>query len=102
MDTVFTISHPGRAEQHLIVGGVGVANAVQAFLETKNNVIASFKCLGAPAGFRVPNLILVQILILASVAGVVIGLIIGAALPFIAKWALAGDIAHGLFERVSP
>ena len=33
----------------LIVGGVGVANAVRAFLDSKRSVIATFKCLGAPA-----------------------------------------------------
>src|SRR5690606_38707643 len=32
----------------LIVGGVGVANAVRAFLDGKRGVIATFKCLGAP------------------------------------------------------
>src|SRR5690606_6666379 len=32
----------------LIVGGVGVANAVRAYLEAKRGVIATFKPLGAP------------------------------------------------------
>lgn len=72
----------------LIVGGVGVANAVRAFLETKRSVIATFKSLGAPG-----NLIfltyLFQILII-SVAGILIGMAIGAMMPFIAVWALQG------------
>ncbi|MGB7287789.1 MAG: FtsX-like permease family protein, partial [Salaquimonas sp.] len=72
----------------LIVGGVGVANAVRAFLETKRSVIATFKSLGAPG-----NLIfltyLFQILII-SVAGIFIGMAIGALMPFLAVWALQG------------
>ncbi len=84
----------------LIVGGVGVANAVRAFLEGKNNVIASFKSLGAPAGF-VFRVYLIQILILA-IAGVVIGLAIGAALPLIAKWALAGILPMGSASAIHP
>ncbi|MEL6745304.1 MAG: FtsX-like permease family protein, partial [Pseudomonadota bacterium] len=74
----------------LIVGGVGVANAVRAFLATKTNVIASFKSLGAPAWF-VFAVYIMQILLLASL-GIVIGLIIGGTLPIIAQWALQGII----------
>ena len=55
----------------LIVGGVGVANAVRAFLDTKSNVIASFKSLGAPAGF-VFGVYLLQIMILALI-GIAMG-----------------------------
>ncbi len=72
----------------LIVGGVGVANAVRAFLETKRPVIATFKSLGAPG-----NLIfltyLFQILIIA-LAGIVIGMVVGALMPLVAGWALQG------------
>ena len=35
----------------LVVGGVGVANAVRAYLDGKRGVIATFKCLGASGGF---------------------------------------------------
>src|SRR5690606_20476479 len=35
----------------LVVGGVGVANAVRAYLEGKRGVIATFKSLGASGGF---------------------------------------------------
>ncbi len=66
----------------LIVGGVGVANAVSAYLEGKRNVIATFKCLGAPAGFTV-TVYLIQIIVLAAL-GIVIGLALGATIPFIA------------------
>ncbi|MEH6692423.1 MAG: ABC transporter permease [Pseudorhizobium pelagicum] len=66
----------------LIVGGVGVANAVRAFLDSKRTTIATFKCLGAPAGV-VTTIYLIQILLLAAV-GILIGLVIGAISPFIA------------------
>jgi len=77
----------------LIVGGVGVANAVRAFLDTKRHVIASFKSLGAPARL-VFSIYLIQILMLASI-GIFIGLFFGALMPLAAKAALAGIIPVG-------
>ncbi|EFL89613.1 ABC transporter permease [Ahrensia sp. R2A130] len=71
----------------LIVGGVGVANAVRAYLDTKGGVIATFKSLGAPAWF-VFAVYLMQILALALL-GIAIGLLLGALAPPVAKWALA-------------
>jgi putative ABC transport system permease protein len=70
----------------LIVGGVGVANAVASYLEGKRDVIATLKCLGAPAGFAV-TVYLLQIIVLA-VLGIAIGLVLGAAIPFAAGAAL--------------
>ena len=49
----------------LVVGGVGVANAVRAYLDGKRGVIATFKSLGASGGF-VFAVYLVQILIIAA------------------------------------
>jgi putative ABC transport system permease protein len=49
----------------LVTGGVGVANAVRAFLDSKRTVIATFKCLGAPGGF-VTLVYLIQILAIAA------------------------------------
>jgi len=72
----------------LIVGGVGVANAVRAYLDSKRTTIATFKCLGAPAGV-VTSIYLIQILLLA-VVGILIGLLIGAVAPFIAIRFLEG------------
>lgn len=71
----------------LIVGGVGVANAVRAFLDSKRTTIATFKCLGAPASVVV-MIYLIQILLIAA-AGISIGLVIGAATPFLASGFLA-------------
>mgnify|MGYP001254017685 CR=1 FL=1 len=72
----------------LIVGGVGVANAVRAFLDAKRTTIATFKCLGAPAA-TVTVIYLIQILLLAAV-GILFGLAIGAVAPFIAIRFLEG------------
>lgn len=74
----------------LVVGGVGVANAVRAYLESKRGVIATFKSLGASGGF-VFTVYLVQILLIA-VIGIAIGLVIGAAMPYAAGAALAAVI----------
>ncbi|WP_413710474.1 ABC transporter permease [Rhizobium sp. Rhizsp82] len=71
----------------LIVGGVGVANAVRAFLDSKRTTIATFKCLGAPASVVV-LIYLFQIAIIAF-AGILIGLILGAISPVIAAQFLA-------------
>ncbi|MBB3391276.1 putative ABC transport system permease protein [Rhizobium sp. BK275] len=71
----------------LIVGGVGVANAVRAFLDAKRTTIATFKCLGAPAAVVV-WIYLFQIAIIAA-GGVVIGLVLGALSPMLAAQFLA-------------
>ncbi|MDO3432777.1 ABC transporter permease [Rhizobium sp. CBN3] len=66
----------------LIVGGVGVANAVRAFLDSKRTTIATFKCLGAPAAVVV-LIYLFQIAIIA-LGGIMTGLAIGALSPIFA------------------
>jgi putative ABC transport system permease protein len=63
----------------LLVGGVGVANAVRAYLDTKTQTIAVFKCLGA-SGRLVMMIYLLQVLALAILA-IGIGLAIGIATP---------------------
>jgi len=84
----------------LVVGGVGVANAIRAYLETKREVIASFKCLGSTGGF-VFQIYLVQMLILALI-GIAIGLVIGALIPFAAGAALAGVLPVELAASIYP
>ena len=64
----------------LLVGGVGVANAVKSHIDRKRDVIATLKALGASGG-RVFAIYLWQVLLLSAV-GSVIGLVLGAALPF--------------------
>jgi putative ABC transport system permease protein len=74
----------------LVVGGVGVANAVSAYLDGKRGVIATFKSLGASGGF-VFTLYLAQIMIIA-LAGIAIGLVLAALMPFAASAALSSLI----------
>lgn len=74
----------------LVVGGVGVANAVRAYLDSKRGVIATFKSLGASGGF-VFAVYLIQILVIAGI-GIAIGLVLGALMPFAAQAALASVI----------
>ena len=64
----------------LLVGGVGVANAVKSHIDRKRDVIATLKALGASGG-RVFAIYLWQVLLLSAV-GAVIGLVLGAVLPF--------------------
>ena len=63
----------------LLVGGLGIGNAVRSFLEGKTGTIATLKCLGAPSRliFRV-YLLLVMTL---TGLGVLAGLLVGAGMP---------------------
>jgi putative ABC transport system permease protein len=65
----------------LLVGGVGVANAVKSHIDRRRDVIAAFKALGA-TGRDVFTIYLTQVIVLAGI-GSAIGLAAGAALPFI-------------------
>jgi putative ABC transport system permease protein len=75
----------------LLVGGVGVANAVKSHIDRRHDVIAAFKALGA-TGRDVFAIYLTQVTVLA-VIGSAIGLVAGAALPF---------IIVGLFGKLLP
>jgi len=75
----------------LLVGGVGVANAVKSHVDRKRDVIAAFKALGA-TGRDVFAIYLTQVLVLA-VIGSAIGLVLGAALPY---------AIVGLFGKILP
>jgi putative ABC transport system permease protein len=75
----------------LLVGGVGVANAVKSHIDRRLDVIAAFKALGA-TGRDVFSIYLTQVIVLAGL-GSVIGLAAGAALPF---------VVVGLFGKLLP
>jgi putative ABC transport system permease protein len=64
----------------LLVGGVGVANAVKHYLDRRREVIATLKSLGATGG-RVFAIYLSEVMILAAI-GTALGLLVGIALPF--------------------
>jgi len=72
----------------LLVGGVGVANAVKGHLDRKRNVIATLKSVGATGG-EVFAIYLAQVATLA-VIGALPGLALGAALPFLIAWGFGG------------
>jgi putative ABC transport system permease protein len=65
----------------LLVGGVGVANAVKSHIDRRRDVIATFKAIGA-TGRDVFSIYLTQVAVLAAL-GSIVGLVTGAALPFI-------------------
>jgi putative ABC transport system permease protein len=71
----------------LLVGGVGVGNAISSFLTGRLRTIATLKCLGAPERL----VFLTYFLQLAALAllGVMAGVAIGAALPFLAQSLIA-------------
>jgi len=71
----------------LIVGGVGVGNAIKSYIDKKREVIATFKCLGAPGGL-IFQIYFLQVMAIALV-GVAIGLAIGAMVPMLAQASLA-------------
>ncbi len=84
----------------LIVGGVGVANAVRFFLERKQTVIASFKCLGASGSF-IFRIYLIQMLAIALI-GILLGLILGAIIPFLVSGVLSGILNLTISSSVYP
>lgn len=65
----------------LLAGGVGVSTAVTAYLETRRSSIAILKALGA-SGALVRDVYLLQLAAL-TLAGIAVGLSIGAAAPFL-------------------
>ena len=75
----------------LLVGGVGVSNAVRAWLDTRLGVIATLKCIGASRSV-VFSTYLYQLTAIAGV-GVLAGLAIGALAPI---------AAAGLLETLLP
>src|SRR3569623_641625 len=65
----------------LLIGVIGVVNAVRSHLERKRDVIATYKALGASAAM-VFAIYLIQVLLLALL-GSLLGAALGAALPYI-------------------
>ncbi|MFA9474087.1 MAG: ABC transporter permease, partial [Filomicrobium sp.] len=73
----------------LIVGGVGIANAVSNYIDRRRRTIATMKSLGA-SGRTIFSVFMAQILAITLV-GIAIGLAAGLAIPTILK-ALYGDV----------
>ncbi len=82
----------------LLVGGVGVANGVSSHLATRREVIATMKAMGASRRVIFATYGL-EILLIALV-GITIGLLLGAALPFVASAAIASLLPFPLSPGV--
>ncbi len=80
----------------LLVGGVGVGNAVKSHIDRRRDIIATLKAVGA-TGRDVFAIYLSQVMVLAAI-GSLAGLMIGAALPFI----IVGAFGHLLPLPVAP
>ena len=73
----------------LLVGGVGVANAVATFIDKRRKVIATMKSVGATSRM-VLGIFLTQIVIVAAI-GILIGLALGTIVPIVLN-AFYGDM----------
>ncbi len=67
----------------LLIGGVGVALAIQNYLAGKTGSIATLKCLGAPSGL-IFWIYLLQVLALTAI-GILFGLTVGQAIPWLVR-----------------
>jgi putative ABC transport system permease protein len=75
----------------LVIGGVGIANAVKTFIDRRRRHIATLRLAGAP-----PRTVFATYLwevMLVALGAVILGLALGAILPFLIDW---------LFGRVIP
>jgi putative ABC transport system permease protein len=84
----------------LLVGGVGVANAVASHLARKRDAIATMKALGATGG-DVFAVYCSQIMLVALFA-TFIGAGLGAALPFLIVWAFGALIPLPVAPSINP
>jgi putative ABC transport system permease protein len=84
----------------LLIGGVGVGNAVKSHLDRRREVIATMKALGA-SGRRVFAVYLTQVLLLAAVGGM-IGMALGAILPFLIAWTFGAIIPLPIVAGLHP
>ena len=79
----------------LLLGGIGVAGAVRAFVAQKMDTLAVLKCLGATSG----NLLSIYLLLALAIG--VTGSLLGVALGFAVQWALPFLLADLLPVEVS-
>jgi putative ABC transport system permease protein len=84
----------------LVVGGVGVANAAQGFVERKRATLAILKAIGA-TGSGVVALALVEFMIVALI-GALLGAALGSAIPFAVDWLFGSLLPIPLAPSISP
>ena len=82
----------------LIIGGAGVANAIRGFVERRRPSIATLKSLGA-TGTYVFGLMLIEVMAIAAL-GILIGLAVGIAMPFVVAWAFDAVLPFPLVPSV--
>ena len=74
----------------LVVGGVGAGQAIGAFIERRRASIATLKALGAE-GSQIFLIYLMLVMLVAGI-GLVLGLALGAAMPFVIEHYFGADI----------
>ena len=84
----------------LLVGGIGVGNAVAGYIASKTEAIATLKCLGASTGL-VFAAYLLQILALAAI-GIAAGLLLGGGAPVLVAPLLKGLLPVSLPVALYP
>ncbi len=84
----------------LLIGGVGVANAVATFIDRRSKVIATMKSLGA--GSRLVFAIFFTQVMLVAALGIAIGLVVGCLLPFVLDALYGSALPIRIAVSVSP
>ena len=84
----------------LLIGGLGVAGAVRAWLASRMPVIATLKCLGAPS-ILIFRIYLLQIFVVAA-CGVAAGLAVAAIAPLFAIHILSSYVTVPLAKTIYP
>ena len=84
----------------LLIGGLGVAGAVRAWLGSRMPVIATLKCLGAPARL-IFRIYLLQVMLIASL-GVLLGVAVAAIAPVFAIDLLSSYVTVPIAVSVYP
>lgn len=84
----------------LLVGGVGVANAVRGFVDRRRTTMATLKAVGASGG-TVVAVALTEVMLIAGL-GIIVGLALGAAMPFVVAWAGQGVLPLPIEPRLAP
>ena len=84
----------------LLVGGIGVANAVSTFIERRTKVIATLRSVGA-TGNQITALFLAQILVMAAI-GIALGIALGLLVPTLIERAVGEAMPIKAEFAISP
>ncbi len=84
----------------LLIGGVGVANAVATFIDRRRKTIATMKSLGA--GSRLVFAIFFTQVMLIAGLGILIGLVVGYGVPFVLDALYGESLPIKMAVRISP